>query len=71
MDYQIDTMAINIMFRLLRSVVPYLMKKISRDNNQKQWYEIYLTFFVLLNTLEIVHEVQLGYMDLNKDMVYI
>jgi len=61
LDQQIDTMAIKYMLRQLNVLVKGLHKRIFAKSNRQYWFEIFLTTFVLLATLEMVHHQQVHY----------
>ncbi|KAK2591646.1 hypothetical protein QQS21_010660 [Conoideocrella luteorostrata] len=56
------------MIRLMGTVASRLKKTIFDKKNKENWYEVYLTCFILLSTLEKVYELQLFYSDINVDM---
>lgn len=58
-DYQMDYMAITYMHRQMEVLVKQLKKLIFTKNQRKSWYEVYLTVFVLLQSLETVHARQI------------
>jgi len=59
LDYQIDYLAIRYMLQCMKQVIGLLKKLIFSQSTRKGWYEIYLTTFVLLSSLEIVHARQI------------
>jgi hypothetical protein len=71
LDFQIDTIAIHLMLKLIKSVVSRLKKIIYGRRNKEKWYEVYLTCFILLGCLEKVYSLQLGYMGMGDAMVCI
>lgn len=68
-DLQIDCVAIKHMARQLEVLIKMLKQKLYGKDTVKVWYEVFLAFFVLLGTLEKVHQAQLRYLSRNKDMV--
>uniref|UniRef100_A0A8H7N406 Uncharacterized protein n=1 Tax=Bionectria ochroleuca TaxID=29856 RepID=A0A8H7N406_BIOOC len=68
LDFQIDTIAIHLMLKLIKSVVSRLKKIIYGRRNKEKWYEVYLTCFILLGCLEKVYSLQLGYMGMGDAM---
>lgn len=66
LDYQIDTLYIYHMRRLTKEVCKGLKKLIFTSNNTANWYEIFLTVFVLLVSLEQVYMAQIRYLQLNN-----
>ncbi|KAH8670610.1 hypothetical protein BGZ61DRAFT_537260 [Ilyonectria robusta] len=58
LDYQVDYMAIQYMFQQMRLVVQRLKKLFFGPKNGSSWYEIYLTAFILLCSLESIHSRQ-------------
>jgi hypothetical protein len=58
LDYQIDYLAIQHMFVCMKQVIRQL-KKLIFKSTREGWYEIYLTTFVLLSSLETVHARQI------------
>lgn len=58
-DYQMDYMAITYMHGQMEVLVKQLKKLIFTKNQRKSWYEVYLTVFVLLQSLETVHARQI------------
>ncbi|PVH78838.1 hypothetical protein DL98DRAFT_236546 [Cadophora sp. DSE1049] len=67
LDFQLDTIAITIMFNLLKKVEEGLKKKFNSKTSKEHWYEIYLVCFLLLSTLERVTQFQLSYLSLFED----
>jgi hypothetical protein len=65
LDYQIDTLYIHHMQRLMKDVSKGLKKLIFASNNTANWYEIFLTIFVLLVSLERVYIAQIRYIRIN------
>ncbi|KAK4170968.1 hypothetical protein QBC36DRAFT_350679 [Triangularia setosa] len=59
LDYQIDYLAIRYMLGQMESLVKQLKKLIFGKNQKKNWYEVYLTVFVLLQSLETVQARQI------------
>jgi hypothetical protein len=54
-DYQVDYMAIQYMELQMKLIVNRLKAAIFGTGNIRKWYEIYLSCFVLLCSLESVH----------------
>lgn len=69
-DFQIDCLAIKHMARQLDILIKMLKQRLYKKNHVGVWYEVFLAFFVLLGTLEKVHQAQLRYLSRNKDMVH-
>lgn len=69
LDFQIETIAIELMLQILERIVKRLKDTIFGKRSKDNWYEIYLTCFVLLNCLSTAYALQLSYMDWNKNMV--
>lgn len=61
LDYQIDTLYIRHMQRQIKELTKGLKRLIFASRNTKNWYEIFLTMFVLLVTLEKLYVHQLRY----------
>lgn len=59
LDYQMDYLAIRYMLGQMKLIAGRLESLMFSENNGKHWYEIYLTTFVLLSSLEIVHARQI------------
>lgn len=68
-DFQIDCLAIKHMTHQLKILIRMLKQKLYGKDSVRAWYEVFLAFFVLLGTLEKVHQAQLRYLSRNKDMV--
>lgn len=58
MDLQFDAMAIEYMTELLHGLTKAMHKMLFEKNRRRHWYELYLCIFVLLATLEHVHQLQ-------------
>lgn len=69
LDFQIDTIAIMSMRKLLKSILLEMHSRLFDDNGKEHWFEVFLVCFVLLSSLEKVHELQLKYMGWNNEMV--
>lgn len=54
LDYQIDFMAIQYMLKQMKLTVKRLKLLIFGKSRNRDWFEVYLTIFVLLSSLEIV-----------------
>lgn len=61
-DYQLDTLMIHYMQRQMKEVTKKLKKLISASNPTGNWYEIFLTIFVLVSTIEHVYMAQMLYL---------
>lgn len=59
-DHQLDTIVIEHMLELMKSVISVLKDRIVKMR-LKNWYEIFLTTFVFMVTLEKVFLAQIGY----------
>jgi hypothetical protein len=59
LDYQVDYLAIRYMLKCMKQAIRLLKKLIFSQSNWKGWYDIYLTFFVLLSNLVTVHARQI------------
>ena len=60
LDYQIDTMTIRWMQELTKGMLKDLWKVLLR-RNPGDWFHVFLTIFILLNTAEIAYKAQLDY----------
>lgn len=71
LDFQIDTIAIMLMRDLLKEVLAEMHERLFdlQLETKESWYEIFLVCFVLLSSLEKVHELQLKYLGCNDEMV--
>ncbi|KAH7019025.1 hypothetical protein EDB80DRAFT_699706 [Ilyonectria destructans] len=63
LDYQLDYLAIRYMTEQMHRITKRLKKILFAKNNFTSWYEIYLTTFVLLCSLETVHAKQIEILD--------
>lgn len=70
LDYQIDTLYIYHMQSRIKEVCEGLKKLIFTSNNTSNWYEIFLTIFVLLVSLEQVYMAQVQYIQLNVSTTF-
>lgn len=68
LDHQIDTVGITYMIRLKESVLKMLKTRIGR-RKETDWYEIFLTMFVLLHNLEYVYKRQYQYRKRHENTV--
>ncbi|KAK3347095.1 hypothetical protein B0T25DRAFT_553622 [Lasiosphaeria hispida] len=59
LDYQIDYLAISYMLGQMKLLTQRLKKLIFSRDQKRAWYEVYLTTFVLLQSLETVHTRQI------------
>jgi hypothetical protein len=67
LDFQLDTIAITLMFGLLKKVEDGLREMIYSRAPKEHWYEVYLVCFLLLSTIERVSQLQLSYWSLFDD----
>lgn len=63
LDYQLDYLAIRYMTEQMHMITKRLKHILFAKNNFTFWYEIYLTTFVLLCSLETVHAKQIEILD--------
>ena len=68
LDHQLDTVGIEYMSKLRSNVLRCLKAKIAR-RRESQWYEEFLTFFVLLHNLEYIYQKQYKYMKRHESTV--
>ena len=68
LDHQIDTLGIKQMKELKDRLLKKLKAKI-QQRRHTQWYEIFLTIFILLNNLETVWREQYNYMKRHEETV--
>jgi len=71
LSYQLDTLAIMCLKCHHDEVIKCLKRKIFATNRTKNWYEVFLTTFVLLSNLEYLHRMQRKYMQRHEDTVRI
>lgn len=69
LDFQIDTLAIKLMFVSLKHIIKRLKSVFFGKRSEQRWYEAYLTSFVILDTLMTVFKLQLSYKEWNANMV--
>jgi hypothetical protein len=69
LEYQIDTMAIDVMKGHQGTVLKHLKYLISKRKPREVWYEVFLLVFVLLSTLEFVYQKQLDYVSWHQGTV--
>ncbi|KAI8649999.1 hypothetical protein NCS56_01451500 [Fusarium sp. Ph1] len=62
LDFQLDTLCIHHMQKLMKTVSRALKKVIFSKERQSRWYEIFLTIFVLLVSIEQVYLTQCEYL---------
>ncbi|RSL59738.1 hypothetical protein CEP51_013881 [Fusarium floridanum] len=62
LDFQLDTLCIQHMQKLMKAVSRGLKKIIFSKDRQSRWYEIFLTIFVLLVSVEQVYLTQYEYL---------
>lgn len=60
LDHQIDVIMIHHLEKLQAQILKDLKKKVF-NGNQKEWFEIFLVIFILLDNLEFVYRRQLIY----------
>ena len=59
LDHQCDSMAIEYMKELTASLLSAISRKIQAGRRcRKDWFEVFLTKFILLNNLEYVYGIQ-------------
>ena len=68
-DFQIDTIAIIHMTKELKALTRRLKSKIFGPDCIRAWYEVFLTTFVLLSTLERIYRNQMKYLRANSGRV--
>ena len=68
LDYQLDTLGIKYMQTLGVNILKCL-KTILTERRQSEWYEVFLTFFVLLHNLEYVYGRQAKYIERHESTV--
>lgn len=68
LDHQLDYLGIEEMSKLKTNVLRCLKAKLTK-RKQIQWYEEFLTFFVLLHNLEYVYGKQYQYMKRHESTV--
>ncbi|KAJ4307514.1 hypothetical protein N0V84_012679 [Fusarium piperis] len=62
LDFQLDTLCIQHMQKLMKTVSRGLKKIIFSKERQSRWYEVFLTIFVLLVSVEQVYLTQYEYL---------
>ncbi|UPL00332.1 hypothetical protein LCI18_011266 [Fusarium solani-melongenae] len=62
LDFQLDTLCIHHMQKLMKAVSRALKQVIFSKERQSRWYEIFLTIFVLLVSIEQVYLTQCEYL---------
>jgi hypothetical protein len=62
LDYQLDTLVIDYMQTKISALTSGLGKLIFTSKSKTNWYEIFLTIFILLCTLEHVYVSQIRYL---------
>ena len=60
LDYQLDTSAMEWMENMMKPMLK-LLWKILLARSKKEWFNIFLTFFILLDSLETVYGAQVRY----------
>ncbi|KAL4955934.1 hypothetical protein BDW69DRAFT_159704 [Aspergillus filifer] len=71
MDYQIDNLYIAYMHQNLKPILSRLSRLVSRgraDELKESWFEIFLTTFVLLLSLEMVFDKQMSFVKKYQDV---
>lgn len=71
LDFQLDTLCIQHMQKLMKAVSSALKNVIFSKERHTRWYEIFLTIFVLLVSIEQVYLTQFEYLqgaDAAKDV---
>jgi len=68
MGHQFDVAILKYINRLQKDLIKELRKKIFQPGI-KPWYELFLTFFILLSNLEYIHGGALGYLNSKRKTV--
>lgn len=66
--HQFDVVFINSMRKMERQVVKLLKDRIFRPK-PKPWYEVFLTYFVMLTHLQFIHDQAAGFMKIREQTV--
>jgi hypothetical protein len=69
LNYQIDTMTIKHMGYEQNAIIKSLKKMIFGKSYLEDWYEVFLSVFVLLSTMEYVHQMQGKYLQRHQGTV--
>lgn len=68
LDYQLDTTVIGWMELSMKKMLKQLWKVLlKRDKND--WFEVYITVFILIHNFEVVYENQVDYIQIHGDAV--
>lgn len=68
--HQFDVVFVNAMHSMERRIVEILKTKIFQKK-PKPWYEIFLTYFVMLTHLQFIHDQAVGFMKIREQTVSI
>ncbi|KAI9694610.1 MAG: hypothetical protein M1822_000226 [Bathelium mastoideum] len=68
-DHQIDVAMLDHMRTTEKRLMKALKQKIQK-NQKRDWYEIYLTYFVLLTNLQYIYNGAVGYMNSQRQTAY-
>ncbi|OXV10045.1 hypothetical protein Egran_02196 [Elaphomyces granulatus] len=66
LNYQLDTLAMMCIQGYQKNIIKSLQAKIFTANRGKNWYEVFLTIFVLLGNLEHLYQAQRRYIQRHK-----
>lgn len=66
LNYQLDTLAMMCIQGYQKNIIKCLQAKIFTANRGKNWYEVFLTIFVLLGNLEHLYQAQRRYIQRHK-----
>lgn len=69
LNYQLDTLAMMCIQGYQKNIIKSLQAKIFTANRGKNWYEVFLTIFVLLGNLEHLYQAQRRYIQRHKKTV--
>jgi hypothetical protein len=69
LNYQLDTLAMMCIQGYQKDIIKSLRAKLFTTNRAKNWYEVFLTIFVLLGNLEYLYQAQLRYIQRHKKTV--
>ncbi|PVH98876.1 hypothetical protein DM02DRAFT_656926 [Periconia macrospinosa] len=69
LDYQLDTIMIQWMESGMKQMLKQLWS-ILLKRHKKDWFEVYLSIFILIHNLEVVFECQKVYIQLHQDAPY-
>lgn len=62
LDYQLDTIMIKWMEKNMKLMLKQLWNLLLR-REKKDWFEVFLTLFILIHNLEVVYESQVDYIN--------